>query len=84
METQQEQAHASERDVAGSARYTVLEKIGDGAFGEVFKGLDNETHRVCAIKIIDLETAGDEIDDIQQVRHQRHADEEAERWRLSR
>ncbi|OVA00358.1 Protein kinase domain [Macleaya cordata] len=51
-------------DAIGS-RFNSLELIGKGSFGDVYKGFDKELNRDVAIKVIDLEEAEDEIEDIQ-------------------
>ncbi|KAJ5612881.1 hypothetical protein N7510_006075 [Penicillium lagena] len=44
--------------------YTKQTCIGGGSFGRVYKGVDKRTGESVAIKIIDVENAEDEVDDI--------------------
>ena len=46
--------------------FTKEQRIGKGSFGEVFKGVDNRTQQIVIIKIIYLQEAEGQIEDIQQ------------------
>ncbi|QRV87773.1 Serine/threonine-protein kinase [Ceratobasidium sp. AG-Ba] len=48
-----------------SSQYTLLEKLGTGSFGTVYKATDKTGH-IVAIKQIDLEDTDDDISEIQQ------------------
>ncbi|KAF2646658.1 Pkinase-domain-containing protein [Massarina eburnea CBS 473.64] len=45
--------------------YTVLEELGSGSFGTVYKAIEKATGETVAIKLIDLENSSDELSDIQ-------------------
>ncbi|CAG8825837.1 1576_t:CDS:2, partial [Dentiscutata erythropus] len=46
--------------------YNLLEKLGTGSFGTVYKAINKTTNEVVAIKQIDLEESDDDISEIQQ------------------
>ncbi|ORX34920.1 kinase-like domain-containing protein [Kockovaella imperatae] len=48
-----------------SVAYTLLEKLGTGSFGTVWKAKHNDTGKIVAIKMIDLESSDDDISEIQ-------------------
>ncbi|OBT85909.1 STE/STE20/YSK protein kinase [Pseudogymnoascus sp. 03VT05] len=52
-------------DAAGS-QYQVLEELGSGSFGVVYKAIERATGEIVAIKHIDLESSEDDIQEIQQ------------------
>ncbi|KAF9247047.1 kinase-like domain-containing protein [Melanogaster broomeanus] len=49
-----------------ASQYTLVEKLGTGSFGTVYKAIHNETKQIVAIKQIDLEDSDDDILEIQQ------------------
>ncbi|KAJ6599067.1 kinase-like domain-containing protein [Mycena vulgaris] len=49
-----------------ASQYTLLEKLGTGSFGTVYKAIHNDTKQIVAIKQIDLEDSDDDISEIQQ------------------
>ncbi|TYH92356.1 hypothetical protein ES332_A13G176600v1 [Gossypium tomentosum] len=50
---------------AAGYRFSQVELIGRGAFGDVYKVFDKELKKEVAIKVIDLEESEDDIEDIQ-------------------
>ncbi|KXX73724.1 Serine/threonine-protein kinase svkA [Madurella mycetomatis] len=53
-------------DEGVASHYQVLEELGRGSFGVVYKGIEKATGETVAIKHIDLESSEDDIQEIQQ------------------
>ncbi|KAI9730020.1 MAG: hypothetical protein M1818_008289 [Claussenomyces sp. TS43310] len=53
-------------DEAAASQYQVLEELGSGSFGVVYKAIERATGEIVAIKHIDLESSEDDIQEIQQ------------------
>ncbi|ODM21240.1 hypothetical protein SI65_04293 [Aspergillus cristatus] len=49
-----------------ASQYQMLEELGSGSFGTVYKAIDKATGEIVAIKQIDLESSEDDIHEIQQ------------------
>lgn len=49
-----------------ASHYNVLQELGSGSFGTVYKAIEKKTGEVVAIKHIDLESSEDDIAEIQQ------------------
>ncbi|KAA1071759.1 hypothetical protein PGT21_018534 [Puccinia graminis f. sp. tritici] len=58
------QSHLQSPD-ALARRYKLLEKLGQGNFGVVFKALDRVTGEIVAVKEVDLENSDEDISEIQ-------------------
>ncbi|KAG0205326.1 hypothetical protein BGX28_003034 [Mortierella sp. GBA30] len=51
--------------INASQLFTRQELVGRGAYGAVYKGIDNETKQVVAIKVLNLDTDEEDVSDIQ-------------------
>lgn len=49
-----------------ASHYQMMEELGSGSFGTVYKAIDKATGEIVAIKHIDLESSEDDIQEIQQ------------------
>ncbi|KAJ3170857.1 Serine/threonine-protein kinase 25 [Geranomyces variabilis] len=51
---------------AGNDLYEIQNQIGKGSFGAVYRGIHKPTGAAVAIKVVDFEESGDDIDEIRQ------------------
>ncbi|KAL1959916.1 hypothetical protein VTO42DRAFT_584 [Malbranchea cinnamomea] len=49
-----------------ASQYQMLEELGSGSFGTVYKAIDKKTGEIVAVKHVDLESSEDDIQEIQQ------------------
>ncbi len=52
-------------NVPVTQKYQKLECVGKGSYGAVYKGIEKATGTVVALKIINLDTEDDDVEDIQ-------------------
>ena len=52
-------------NVPVTQKYQKLECVGKGSYGAVYKGIEKSTGTVVALKIINLDTEDDDVEDIQ-------------------
>lgn len=55
----------SNRREFSASQFTLLEELGSGSFGVVYRAMDNVLSTVVAVKKIDLESSDDDIEEIQ-------------------
>ncbi|RAH78060.1 kinase-like protein [Aspergillus japonicus CBS 114.51] len=58
--------HAIKMEDDMASHYQMMEELGSGSFGTVYKAIDKATGEIVAIKHIDLESSEDDIQEIQQ------------------
>ncbi|KAI7848191.1 Pkinase-domain-containing protein [Circinella umbellata] len=65
MTTISKQPQQQQQQPQATLLYTRLKRIDKGAYGSVYKGINNKTKKLVAIKVLNLDTEEDDVDDIQ-------------------